>query len=348
MEAGRFRMGGVIRPSKDLIGHHYALKLSWPLKARINEIEAFKHLHSVIPDLADHLPALHFSDSFTAHDLDLPWTKLNLTVTAENHQERVFRILASKLYKKLWKAGSVEAFKQAWLDCVECHFQASEKGNILHRDLSENNLMLYLGKEGRIKGVLNDWDMASFKDTLGKIDWLLAAHHRTGTPPFMAIDLLKADPPPHLYRHELESFFYILLWGALHYDVSAGVRHPTVMVIKRWEGEYGDIGNAKNAFFSDYEVAEPILDAIRPEFHELRDEWIEPLYWLIRDARASRPVPRPGRKAPTEAYDHDTYGGNLTFWTFMEAIGQKARWAKRMETKEEEEGVKQETKEKDN
>jgi hypothetical protein len=207
--------------------------------------------------------------------------------------------------------------------------------------------MLYLGKDGKVKGVLNDWDMASFKDALGKIDRLLAAHHRTGTPPFMAIDLLDQPPPPHLYRHELESLFYILLWGALHYDLVAGVRRPTVEVVKRWIDEFDNIRNAKSIFFDNFEQGEKILDAIRPEFQSLRQEWIEPLYWLIRDARQSVPVRRPGREPPKEYYDKDTYGGRLTFWTFMETIKQQPRWAKRKETKQKEEEGKEQEKEKE-
>ncbi len=37
---------------------------------------------------------------------------------------------------------------------------------------------------------------------------------RTGTMPFMAVDLHESpsNPPPHLYRHDLESFFYVFLF----------------------------------------------------------------------------------------------------------------------------------------
>ncbi|RXW21558.1 hypothetical protein EST38_g4310 [Candolleomyces aberdarensis] len=214
------------------------------------------------------------------------------------------------------------------------HSKAWKEGSLLRRNLSDNNLVLHLDKDRKAKGVADDCDMASSKDALGKIDSLLATHHRTGTSPFMAVDLLDDNSHPHLYRHELESLFYVLLWGALHYEVSAGVRHPTLKVMKKWEGEHASVGNAKDAFFGNPDKAKTILDAIRPEFHELRDEWIEPLYWLIKDARNSVPVRRPGRKPPAEAYDRDTYGGNLTFRTFMQAINENSRWAEEKETKE--------------
>ncbi|KAJ2922169.1 hypothetical protein H1R20_g14924, partial [Candolleomyces eurysporus] len=310
----------------ELSSGHYALKLSWPLKARVNETEIIKHLRTVLPSLVDHLPALRFSDSYTPQDLDLPWTKLSLNLAADNHQDRLLRVLVTKFYKELWKAGSVEAFKQAWLDCLECHYQAWEKGRVLHRDLSENNLMLHLDNDRNVKGVLSDWDMASFKDALHKVDGQLASHHRTGTPPFMAIDLLNPTPPPHLYRHELESFFYILLWGTLHYDVVDGVRYQTLEVMEKWDGDYEDIGNAKVAFFSNYSNAREIFECVRPKFQGLFKEWIIPLYTLISNARRSQPSPFD--EEAWNAYDHDTFNGQLTFQTFMKAIGEKPRWAK--------------------
>ncbi|RXW22420.1 hypothetical protein EST38_g3416 [Candolleomyces aberdarensis] len=342
----QFRVRKVITtPNSDLIGRgtmvcdvqkvlegnklssdHYALKLSWPLKVRPSEIEIIDHLRAKLPDLCNHLPYVEFSKSFTAQDLDLPWTKLGLTLTAANHQERLLRVISSKLYIKLWKAGSVEAFKQAWLDCLECHERAWEEGDVLHRDLTENNLMLYRKKDGNVKGVLNDWDMASFKNALGTIDRLLAAHHRTGTPPFMAIDLLSKTPPPHLYRHELESFFYILLWGALHYDVVAGVRHRTLTVMEKWDGDYKDIGNMKIAFFNNYPTAQEIFKHVRPEFQGLLKEWIIPLYVVISDAWRSRPMEL--NEAAWNAYDHETLNGRLTFKTFMAAIKMTPRFVK--------------------
>ena len=32
-------------------------------------------------------------------------------------------------------------------------------------------------------------------------------------------DHLVPNPPPHLYRHDLESFFFMLVWAAIHYDL---------------------------------------------------------------------------------------------------------------------------------
>lgn len=63
---------------------------------------------------------------------------------------------------------------------------------------------------GIICGVLNDFDLSSYRDDLGA-----TSRHRTGTRPFMSFELLKNDkegrPPQHLYRHDLESILYAVL-----------------------------------------------------------------------------------------------------------------------------------------
>jgi Fungal protein kinase len=78
-------------------------------------------------------------------------------------------------------------------------------------------------KDGKLIaiGVLNDWDMASRLDDTHQVP-RSSATHRTGTLPFMSIQLLtngKENEVPHRYRHDLESFFYILLWAVVFYDL---------------------------------------------------------------------------------------------------------------------------------
>ncbi|KAH9852783.1 hypothetical protein C2E23DRAFT_825298, partial [Lenzites betulinus] len=72
---------------------------------------------------------------------------------------------------------------------------------------------MYRTRGDTIYAVLNDWDLA--------IDTTLPQTHTglemTGTVPFMAIDRLTPaalrGEVQHLYRHDLESLFYILLWA---------------------------------------------------------------------------------------------------------------------------------------
>ncbi len=79
-----------------------------------------------------------------------------------------------------------------------------------------NNLMCDKKSTGHI-GVLLDWDLASLVDKLNAVI-PSNAQHRTGTIPFMSIDLLEGKSP-HRYCHDLESFFHILVWAAVHFDL---------------------------------------------------------------------------------------------------------------------------------
>jgi serine/threonine protein kinase len=84
--------------------------------------------------------------------------------------------------------------------------------SICHRDISEGNLMAYyVGKEDdpeiTVHGVLIDFDLAIEKGNNNK-----HAKERTGTWPFMAIDLLLDTSGSSEHRYGEVSFFRI---GAL-------------------------------------------------------------------------------------------------------------------------------------
>ncbi len=68
--------------------------------------------------------------------------------------------------------------------------------------------------------------------------------------PFMALDLLvnqsETERIVHLYRHDLESFFYILVWAATRYKFSTGAMLK-VSELDKWSGE-GAL-DAKAGFF---------------------------------------------------------------------------------------------------
>ncbi len=72
--------------------------------------------------------------------------------------------------------------------------------------------------DGHIRGVLNDFDLSSLRDTPGA-----SSAQRTGTLPYMALELLINDengnPPKHLYRHDVESIFYVILLLCCRYKL---------------------------------------------------------------------------------------------------------------------------------
>ncbi|KAG1849766.1 hypothetical protein F4604DRAFT_1593300, partial [Suillus subluteus] len=78
------------------------------------------------------------------------------------------------------------------------------KEYVYHQDITPGNLMWYR-KNGKLIGVLNDYDVSSSANVVGP-----RGNERTGTVPFMALDVLRAKAQrgevKHLCRHDLESF----------------------------------------------------------------------------------------------------------------------------------------------
>ncbi|KAH9831027.1 uncharacterized protein C8Q71DRAFT_911027 [Rhodofomes roseus] len=80
-------------------------------------------------------------------------------------------------------------------------------------------------------------------------DHMKKPRYRTGTGPFMALDLLReGNPPLHKYRHDLESFFYLYAYAAAAYDpTNKAFEH-----IEQWQHvSLIDIGHSKYRFLTD-------------------------------------------------------------------------------------------------
>ena len=80
---------------------------------------------------------------------------------------------------------------------------------IHHGDISLKNLMYAISKDGDPLGIVNDFDLATW------VGHSIPNNDRTGTIPFMAIDLLNGGLDrciPRLYRHDLESFSWVLAY----------------------------------------------------------------------------------------------------------------------------------------
>lgn len=175
-----------------------------------------------------------------------------------------------------------------------------------------------------VNGIVNDWDMASVLTSEGEAPTSLAKL-RIGTAPFMAFEVSGVyGTCLHQYRHDLESFFYILIWAAVHYDLEnkkqvrqlpGGVKvHPAVAF---WNGGgLLHIGVAKGAFLGCPAIRDNVFDAIGEEFKDLENEWIRPLWEMFR---AVGNVPRPSSEEG-KTYDYATCYGKVTFEKFMAAI----------------------------
>jgi serine/threonine protein kinase len=179
-----------------------------------------------------------------------------------------------------------------------------EVPKILHRDISLNNLMLR--KEGgKVYAVLNDFDRAVNADVQGQ-----SSNQRTGTKPFMAIDLLTPLPPVYMYRHDLESLFYVLVWITSRFHDGVEIEEPP---LGHWEDRDEIVRAFKLSFLMQVESYKPTN-----QFKSFRD-LIECMCGMFEEGHGAR---RRARKDPAFArnFTMDTLGGFVTFETFQSVL----------------------------
>lgn len=87
-------------------------------------------------------------------------------------------------------------------DAIRAHRSLLLDGEILHRDISVNNIIL---TDCDFRGMLIDVELGKVTGSSQS-----GARHQTGTVQFMAIGVLRGEA--HTFRHDIESFFYVLLW----------------------------------------------------------------------------------------------------------------------------------------
>ena len=211
---------------------------------------------------------------------------------------------------------------------------------ILHRDLSPNNIMCRFmmeadgeGKEERkVHGVLADYDLSSLVENM-KLDYTRTSQQRTGTPPYMAHELLLESSPIHLYRHDLESLFYIMLLMAARHTIRtpAGEAKPRVAMresrrlpYQDWfdEPRYNMLGLCKWGLFSKTQSIE-----VSPDFEDFFP-WLVDLQQCFENGFKLQPSPnntlvqlawRPAVQQPAE-FDDETLGGFITYANILAAV----------------------------
>ena len=212
---------------------------------------------------------------------------------------------------------------------------------ILHRDLSPNNIMCRFieemnasGKlERKVYGVLTDYDLSSWKEALEN-DYASTSQQHIGTPPYMAYELLKGMSVTHLYRHDLESLFYImLLTAACHtIDPTKGgvVMREGIRPYRAWlnEKSYSTLGCHKISFLFFHEPIDvsPAFEDFRPWlmdlhyvfskgfWHKQSQNEERPYSWMLK--RAGESVP--GTTPTPPPFDDKTLGGYVDYSAIIE------------------------------
>ncbi|KAH6646842.1 hypothetical protein BKA67DRAFT_525584 [Truncatella angustata] len=121
------------------------------------------------------------------------------------------RVIVRDYGKPIYQASSRTALLAALEGCVQGHESLLDAG-FLHRDISVNNLVINEDDSNpSLASFLIDFDLAIEETRTGAS----GAQGKTGTRAFMAIGALLGEQ--HSFMHDLESFFWVLLWICIHY-----------------------------------------------------------------------------------------------------------------------------------
>ncbi|KAL2043513.1 hypothetical protein N7G274_003820 [Stereocaulon virgatum] len=214
---------------------------------------------------------------------------------------RIFRCLViSPAGRALRDFRSIPELLKALRDAIKAHRSLYTKGKILHRDISENNIIITDREEADgFTGMLIDEDLAK---EIGS--GRSGARHQTGTMEFMAIEVLQGID--HTYRHDLESFFYVLIWLCARrgWDLCKNPNgRPKESRLGMWyTGSFKNIADAKRGYmhvdgFEDILMEFPSdFNCVKPLCRRIRGI----LFFLLEDGKLFKGTP-PG--PPEKLYD---------------------------------------------
>ena len=192
------------------------------------------------------------------------------------------------------------------------HYLAISKDVIIHGDINISNLLCRRLEDGSVQGVLNDWDVASTSHTESDSEH---TNMRTGTMPFMSIDLHEDPPPIHIERFEYESLFYVLYWICLSYSYGKLLpeekRHSAFKRWLRWNSnDHDDVRSAKVDLLNDETIFED-ADKFPAMYRPLIRPWLYLLQHTLRKGyNARNDADFAGRMAE---FDDDTLGGHMSY-----------------------------------
>ncbi|KAF5317516.1 hypothetical protein D9619_013202 [Psilocybe cf. subviscida] len=269
----------------DQTGTKYVIKDAWTLDTsrRHAEEDLLRRLHSIdgIPVLVGH--------TTVANGLDLHHCTKTVRQLLQGRdlsavEDRVHkRIVTTPLARDLADFNTKRELLHVLIDAVGIHRDmCAEK--VLHRDVSAGNIMINTAAESSRKALLIDLDYAIVTETLdnteaGDGDLTASKGYRTGTFPFMAVDILWGKP--HEPCHDLESFIYVLVWICICYAGPNNTPRKGFTFKNKeldvWAGNspssltFSNIGNIKVATFCCTGIFESqVLAHIHPYFDSLK------------------------------------------------------------------------------
>ena len=192
------------------------------------------------------------------------------------------------------------------------HYLAVSKDGIKHRDISISNLMCRRLEDGSVQGVLNDWDVASTSHTESDSEH---TNMRTGTMPFMSIDLHEDPPPVHMERFEYESLFYVLYWICLSYSdgklLPVEKMHVASKFWPRWNSDnLREARSYKVDLLNDITIFEDVNE-FPAMYRPLVQPWLRLLQYTLGKGYNARHDARFAGKLAE--FDNDTLGKYVSY-----------------------------------
>ncbi|KAJ7592601.1 hypothetical protein C8J56DRAFT_479643 [Mycena floridula] len=195
-----FHVSDVSNPER-----RFFIKASFSEAEKVGEAAMIQKCYTLAsgdPMIVDHIPTVVTAQDFP----ESATSRIRNLLGLLSSRPKLLRILVFERLEPIIKLTG-DVFWNAFWDIVRAHFLLWQLG-IQHRDISVGNLM---HNPATSKGVLNDFDLACYEPESTSAD-----SQCTGTPPFMALELLRArhdnSKIPRRYRHDLESFTWVLLW----------------------------------------------------------------------------------------------------------------------------------------
>ena len=348
------------------------MKVSWPGSGRVPETEFLEKAYAEAKKTKGEWAVNHLPRMLHARDVTFkPGSTLELVANLFRYptfadkkfqyERRTLRVIIQERLHSTKSLRNVRTIGQVFLDiacstCLcssprfSCAYAASvhrwlfDEPGILHRDLSLNNIMCRivkeLGAEGKmhVYGVLTDYDLSSWVASL-RTDYTKTSQQRTGTPPYMAHELLTGTNDIHLYRHDVESLFYIMLLLCARHKFNPHKKAKWPVVMREGKLPYGDwfnepkyarLGRFKVAFFSQLEpiTLSPDFEDFRPWLRDLRYSFSEGFRCKISDLNKQEGLPewrqkRAGSstdqvKPTTVPFDDETLGGYVDYSAIIE------------------------------
>ncbi|SZF01195.1 unnamed protein product [Blumeria hordei] len=228
-------------------------------------------------------PFIYRSDHLNVtHDIIGPEFKVKVRV-AEIRGRQSSAVATTPFGRPIHKVESPIELVIGLRDAIKAHRSLLKDAMILHRDISENNIILTgsdVGKDSR--GFLIDLDLAVL---LSDDKAQRKTQAMTGTIEFMALELLSGSCVKtgaivnHSYRHDLEPFLYVLLWLCMNNGWEKGEEADQEYLSKWFTGSAKEIFEFKISQMTKSNFEGFVLKRFSPKFDGLSTLAME--FWNI-------------------------------------------------------------------